>query len=120
MAEYRYTEADRKSQLNALAVALSELIPRVRENTEFASKAKSYEDALAVARSLLSDGFNQDQLSQLGRAVPDLYFRHKEWTPPLEKSSDGAWKEPEWFVRLEEKLAPALAAAELLTTVGYY
>ena len=120
MAEYRYTPEDRRKQLEALASALGELIPVVAELPEFSPRVGEYEAALRMTERLLRAGFTQEQASALSDAVPDLYFRHKEWCPPLIRTSSGEWREPEWFVRLESRLQPALRAAAALRVVGYY
>jgi len=100
--------------------ALSELIPVVANNPFHAQRSDEYRNVLNRAELLLLQGFNQDELSYLSRSVPDLYFRHKEWTPPMERDSAGNWCEPTWFSDLEKKLLPVLDAAEALRTVGYY
>ena len=100
--------------------ALSELIPMVVNNPSHVQRSDEYVDALEKAKLLLLQGFDQDELSDLSRSVPDLYFRHKEWTPPMERDSAGNWCEPTWFSDLEKKLLPVLDAAKVLRTVGYY
>ena len=120
MNEYRYTAEDRQAQLQSLASALRNLIELLPSIPEFSSRVEEYEAALQNCEALLRNGFVQDQLSELGRSVPDLFFRHKEWTPPLEQVQTGEWREPRWFVLLEEKLKPLLVAANILHVVGYY
>jgi len=117
---YFYTAEDRNNQLINLANTLRELIPVVTAFPEFSSKVKCYELALGEAEILLNSSFSQEQLSALGRSVPDLFFRHKEWFPPLVEVSPGNWQEEEWFKALDAKLLPALSAARLLCEVGYY
>lgn len=120
MTEYRYTTADRKVQLEDLSAALRALIPVVASLPEFRFRAADYEVALQTCEALLRDGFTQQQLSALGRSVPDVFFRHKEWCPPAEQTADGAWREPAWFTQLEARLQPVLKAAEALYCLGYY
>ena len=115
-----YTQSERVTQLMTLIDALSELIPVVANNPFHAQRLGEYMDALEVAKLLLIQGFNQDELSDLSRSVPDLYLRHKEWTPPIEHDSAGNWCEPTWFSDLESKLQPVLDAAQVLRMVGFY
>lgn len=120
MSEHHYSVAEREAQLKDLIAALPPLIEHVHASQKFAALAPQYEAALALARSLLANGFTQEQLSQLGRSVPDAFHRHKEWEPPLVQQSDGSWAEANWFAQLESVLQPALRAAGFLCIVGYY
>jgi hypothetical protein len=119
MGEYRYTEEDRLMQLQKLVTTLECLISYLMLKQLFLDKLDSYESALQEAKSLLENGFTQKQLSTLGRSVPDLFSRHKEWIPPLENEGDFS-TEAKWFLELEEQLKPALSAAGVLGIVGYY
>jgi hypothetical protein len=119
MSEYRYTEEDRLMQLQKLVTTLECLISYLNQKQLFLNKIDSYESALQEAKNLLENGFTQQKLSTLGRSVPDLFSRHKEWIPPLENEGDFS-KEAKWFLELEEQLNPALSAAGVLSIVGYY
>lgn len=119
MSEYRYTKEDRIGQLNALIPALENLITYLKDNELFLDNVHSYEDALDEAKRLLIEGFTQKELGTLERSVPDLFFRHKDWIPPLE--NEGDYTTPaKWFEELEKRLQPARAAAGILSIVGYY
>lgn len=118
MTEYRYTDNDRVEQLRTLERSLVELIPTAERLGLV--QAQQYMRALEQTRELLVNGFTQADLTVLARAVPDVFLRHKDWLPPLEKAPDGSWQEPAWFPELEEKLQPALSAAGMLSTVGFY
>ena len=120
LSEYRYTVRDREAQLRELIAALAPLIEHVRVKPQFALVAPKYEAALDVARALFSSGFTQEQLSTLGRSVPDIFDRHKEWIPPSVERKGGSWVEEKWFAELEAVLQPALRAAGILCIVGYY
>lgn len=117
-AEYRYNLEDRLGQLRDLELALISLIP-VAARLKL-RQASQYEIALEQTRELLGRAFTQEDLSQLARQVPDVWTRHKDWMPPLEKRPDGMWHEAPWYQELEDKLQPALGAAGFLSTVGYY
>ena len=119
-SERFYTRAERQRQLVDLINALTELIPEVERLIDFADNAEAYREARSIAKRLLREGFTQDDLSALSRAVPDLFSRHKDWIPPLESTGGGGWKEADWFVQLDGKLQPVLKAAFLLRTVGHY
>lgn len=120
MRECRYTVFDREAQLRELVAALPPLIEHVRGKPQFESVTPQYEAALDAARALLASGFTQEQLSALGRSVPDIFVRRKEWTPPLVQNQDGSWGEAGWFTELEAVLQPAIRAAGILCLVGYY
>lgn len=118
--EHRYTVAERTQQLHALVFALDELIPVLRALPEFSDRVAEYQAARERAVELTQVGFDQGDLSSLSRAVPDLFYRHKDWAPPLVELADGRWSEPKWFIELERKLQPVLEAAQKLQTLGYY
>ena len=107
-------------QLANLASALREVIPILASLPPVAHRYVEYRAALRECECLLQTGFTQEQLSALSDSVPDLFFRHKEWTPPLEQTPDGRWLEASWFARLDAKLQPVLRAAETLRQVGFY
>ncbi|UXZ95472.1 hypothetical protein K3169_24590 [Pseudomonas phytophila] len=119
MAEYRYTNADRLSQLKELESVLPELI-RVAGSTPAMTYVEDYRLALAKVVELQKEGFTQNQLSALGRAIPDVFNRHKEWIPPMHQTATGEWVEHEWWTLLDEKLQPVLSLARTLQTLGYY
>lgn len=120
MSEYRYTEEDRKNQLGKLIPALESLISHMKNERLFMDKISVYELALTEANRLLNEGFTQKELSELDRGVPDLFYRHKEWYPPLEDESNNLSKPAKWFEELEEYLQPAREAAGVLSIIGYY
>jgi hypothetical protein len=120
MEMHYYTQQERVKQLKTLIDALSELIPLIANDPLHVRRSDEYIDALERAKLLLSQGFCQEELSALSRSVPDLYFRHKDWQPPMERDSEGNWHETIWFADLEKKLLPALNAAQVLRTIGYY
>ena len=120
MSEYRYTERDRISQLRELAVALENLIGYLIHNNLFPNKVSEYEYALEQTNILLNHGFDQSQLSVLSRAVPDLFFRHKEWIPPFEDGSNDYSKPAQWFIDLEKYLQPVLKHSGIISIIGYY
>lgn len=107
-------------QLTALKEALSSFIPYLESSQRFEDKVSIYKTSLEVTIDLLENGFEQKQLSELGRNTPDLFHRHKEWIPPLEENDKGNWVEPEWFQELETYLQPVLKAARVLSIIGYY
>jgi hypothetical protein len=120
MSEHFYSGEERRGQLEELAEALEALIPLVIDLPAYAPRAPVYERALGEARRLVCAGFTQEELSSLARSVPDLFYRFKEWSPPVEEQQDGSWLEPEWFAALEPRLQRVLEAARRLSEVGYY
>jgi len=120
VTEYRYTLNYRAEQLRALEQSLVDLIPVVEDIPATMDLAPRYRYALEKVRALIDGVFDQEDLSQLSRVVPDAFHRHKDWMPPVELSEDGRWREPDWFKRLDAKLAPVLNIAEKLRILGYY
>jgi PAS domain-containing protein len=120
MAEHRYTREERIEQLHALERALVELIPVVEATPEAASFTGRYIDALESTKALLGRPFDQEDLSTLSRSIPDVFPRHKDWMPPLQRTEDGHWQEAEWFKRLDGKLLPVLDVAAKLRVIGFY
>ena len=120
MTEYRYTKDDRIVQLNELKKTLSDLIAYLENSERYKDKVSVYQAALDVTINLIEHGFDQEQLSELKRNIPDLFARHKEWIPPLEKNDAGNWIEPGWFQETESYLQAVLKAAGVLSIIGYY
>jgi hypothetical protein len=110
MTEHRYTTEERVAQLNRLAAALRELIAELRTVEPLTGNIADYETLLGRCEVLLKNGFAPEETTALGRAVPDLFYRHKEWEPPRTA----------WFERVEERLRPVLEAAARLSEIGYY
>jgi hypothetical protein len=120
VAEYRYTPNDRAEQLRALEQSLVDLIPVVEATPAKINLAPQYRYALEKVRALIDGFFDQEDLSHLSRVIPDAFHRHKDWMPPLELSEDGHWREPDWFTRLDSRLAPVLNIAAKLRVIGFY
>lgn len=118
--EHRYTAAERRRHLERLASFLPDLIKVCASQPDLVHLVSEYRSALEQAQELLVNGFTQEQLSRLGRSVPDAFQRHKDWMPPLEQNGNGSWREPEWFAVLEKRLQPTLRAAKTLCELGYY
>ncbi len=118
--EHLYGAGERRAQLEELTAALEALVALLRDTPGLEPAASGYEAALEEARRLSSREPDRESLSALGRSVPDLFYRFKEWEPPAERGPDGAWREPEWFAALEPKLQRALEAARKLSQLGYY
>lgn len=117
---YFYTVEDRRQQLHQLVDRLLRLIPLLEPYSELSDKQSVYRSAQNRALELLEHGFSQEELTALGRSIPDLFYRHREWEPPAEQMPDGSWKNADWFSRIEERLQPVLKAAEQLASIGYY
>ena len=120
MVEYRYTADDRITQLTVLAAALRQAIPAVASHSPVAHRGAEFKAALAQCERLLQSGFTQEELYALSRAVPELFRRHKDWLPPMERAPNGQLFEAPWFAELDAKLQPVVQAAEALRQVGYY
>ena len=100
--------------------SLDDLIPVIEANPLIADKSSIYVAARNEVTRLLEKKFTSFELSDLAFSVPDLFDRHKEWTPPLIQTKDGNWIEPDWFAELDNKLTAAIKAAQELRVVGYY
>jgi hypothetical protein len=120
LMERHFTREDKIKQLKDLESSLKLLIAHLKETGRFIEDVPVYEHALEVCRSYIENGFKQDQLNELGRHIPDLFSRHREWNPPTDERLSGEYgKTPaKWFIELEAVLQPTLKAAEMLPTIG--
>jgi len=111
---------ERIRQLNALASAVQALLPALDGVQVLRGSIPAFERCLAETTRLLEHGFVQDDLSSLSRAVPKLFWLHKEWTPQLERRADGSYVEPSWFNAVDRLHQEVQDAAEELRVVGRY
>jgi hypothetical protein len=116
---YFYTVEDRQQQLHQLVDCLPGLIPLLEPYPELSDKLAAYRSGQKRALELLEHGFSEEELTALGRSIPDLFYRHREWEPPAEQLPDGRWHDAPWFTEVEERLQPVLKAAEQLASIGY-
>lgn len=120
MQEYRFNQNDRRLQLQELVATLDDLIPLVAQYPELRHQQHLYENGKAQALQLLQREFSQQEVLALGKSIPDLFYRYREWEPPMEQRPDGSWQEPQWFAELEPRLQKVLSAADKLRSLGYY
>ena len=120
MPEHRFTHAERLDQLERLAAGLRALLAVLAAVPEQAGRVEEFRALLARCEGLRQEGFGAEALAELGRSVPDLWVRHKEWEPPVERDGAGRLRVTAEFVRLDEALQPVLRAAEELRTLGWY
>jgi hypothetical protein len=113
-------DSERVRQLKALAAALEAFLPTLEATSALAGSVSAYEQCLAETNRLLAGGFTQDDLSALSRAVPRLFWLHKEWTPHLEQGDNGGFSEPAWFKAADALHEAVQNAAEELRVVGRY
>lgn len=118
--EHLYTRAERIRQLRQLAGALDALIPLLEMAPKPPEQLVAYHAARERAYELTGREFRQEEITALGRSVPDLFYRYREWEPPAEQMPDGSWKEADWFAEIEARLQPVLKAAEALASIGCY
>jgi len=114
------SNSERIRQLNALASALRALLPALDSVEALRGSIPAFERSLVETTRLLEHGFVQDDLSTLSRAVPKLFWLHKEWTPQLERRPDGSYVEPSWFNVADGLHQAVQDAAEELRVVGRY
>lgn len=112
-----YSEQERREHLQALVDTIEKLLPELAVNHQFIRDVPAYTQALDRAEQLLNCGFVQSDLSELSRAVPRLFWLHKDWSPPLEGQPP---TEPKWFKRLEPLEGEVQSAAEKLRVIGEY
>lgn len=112
-----YSDEERREHLQTLVDAIEKLLPELEVNHQSMRDVPAYTQALDRTKQLLSCGFVQSELSELSRAVPRLFWLHKDWIPPLEGQPP---KEPTWFKRLEPLEGEVQRAAEKLRVVGEY
>lgn len=116
----KYGVAAKKKHLQEFSRSLEAFLSHVEAVPELQSSAPSYRECLVRADNLLANGFSQEQLSELSRSVPQLFWLHKEWVPPLELALDGRWVEPRWFREYAPKHQAVVEAAEQLRVLGEY
>ena len=114
------SNSERVRQLNVLASALRALLPVLDSVEALRGSIPGFERCLAETTRFLDHGFVQDDLSILSRAVPKLFWLHKEWTPHLERQPDGSYAEPSWFNAADGLHQAVQDAAEELRVVGRY
>jgi len=114
------SQAEMARALGELKSAIEAFLPVVRGTPELQHAVQAYEACVKEAERLLASGFCQEDLASLADAVPQLFWLHKEWIPPLEQTPDGTWREPEWFKRAEPLHRRVLEAAYQLHVLGEY
>lgn len=121
MATHYYSEKERAAHLQRLVEAIDALLPELQKSGKYLESIAGYDKARMIAKQLLVEGFDQSDLSALGRSVPRLFWLHKEWLPPLEPSeADRGLSESPWFQHLEPLESAVASAAEKLRVVGEY
>jgi hypothetical protein len=113
-------DGDRVRRLNDLKRAIEALLPIMSGIDVLRSSVAAYEACLAEVVRLIAEGSDQEQLSSLSRAIPRLFWLHKEWTPQLERTADGLFREPAWFAAADTLHQHVQDAAEELRIVGRY
>lgn len=111
---------ERVRQLRALGSAIQALLPALSGVETLRGSMPAYESCLAETKRLLDHCFTQDDLSALSRAVPRLFWLHKEWTPQLVQRADGSFAEPTWFDAADRLHQAVQDAAEALRIIGRY
>ncbi|WP_339080812.1 hypothetical protein [Pseudomonas sp. TMP9] len=116
-----FTNSEREGQILKLIAALEELTACLNKTGLYQAELIQYQTAIEQAQHLLSAGFSQAELGNLNRQVPNLFWLHREWSPPLEKNPDGpGFRESEWFKLLEPLEQNVVSAAAVLRQVGEY
>ncbi len=113
-------KSERIRQLNALKEAIEAFLPTLREVDGLRRSYPAYQACLAEVTRLLDQGFSQEELEVLSRGVPRLFWVHKEWTPQLERMTDGSYREPLWFETAERLHQRVQVCAEELRVIGRY
>ena len=120
MREHLYTVEERIFQLQSLRNALTSLVRHLEAVEDLPCQLVAYHAVLEKAAELLERGFTMEEITELGRSVPDLFYRYREWEPPAELLPDGTYHDAAWFKELEVRLQPALKAAGQLASIGCY
>lgn len=114
---FLYTESERRQHLMDFVNATESLLVELEQNDQFTDAIPAYRDVMDQAKQFLEIGFTQDDLSKLSRDVPKLFWLHRDWIPPIEKSGD-RFKEPDWFSKLEPFERQVTDAAFQLRVTG--
>ena len=121
MSLHYYSEKERAQHLQDLVSAIEAFLPELQQSGQYLEALAAYQQSCAEAKQLLFRGFVQEDLSNLSRNVPQLFWLHKEWSPPAEwLSPAGKSCDAHWFTRLEPLEVAIIAAAEKLRIVGEY
>lgn len=122
MALHYFSKLERRQHLQELIDALTAFLPELERSGHYLEQLPDYRKALAEARQFLEQGFSQEDLNELSRRIPQLFWLHKEWVPPLEPSSlhGAAFVEPEWYKRLEPFESRVREFATRLRFTGEY
>lgn len=115
-----YDLDDRVTQIQELLLALDELIRVVEDTDEVRLWGETYREARERAARLLVAGVSQESAIALGKSVPDMFYRHREWEPPFEALDDGTRREAAWYARVAPHLERVLAIAGRLRILGDY
>ena len=116
MAAQTYTYEERIQQLAQIQPALEALILHLHRTGQFRDKARIYQRALREAQRLEVNPFEESEILKLGRGIPDLFQRSKDWREPLNVDEYGKWTPADWFIELEGYLQPVLTIAKKLRT----
>jgi hypothetical protein len=119
MNEVRYSIRDRITQLSELAEALAELLPILQSTPELAEHTERFGGYLERSRELLQFP-GEDEIQEFGRSIDDIFYRHREWEPPMLKLPDGTREIVLWYAHVDRPLGRVMQAAERLTQLGYY
>ena len=121
MSLHYYSEKEQARHLQGLVNAIEAFVPELQQSGHHLETLVAYQRSCAEAKQLLLQGFVQEDLSNLSRSVPQLFWLHKEWSPPVEwLALAGESRDAHWFKRLEPLEAAVTAAAEKLRVVGEY
>ena len=121
MSLHYYSEQDRARHLQDLVDAIEAFLPELMQSRQYFETVMAYQRSCAEAKQLLLLGFVQEDLSNLSRSVPKLFWLHKEWSPPTEwLAPAGDSRDAHWFKRLEPLEAAVTAAAENLRVLGEF
>ena len=114
----QYSHAVRVKQLHQLRQALVDFISVIDKTHELSEWRSAYEQSLVEVDKLIEGDFDQAALSALSRAIPKLFWVHKEWIPPLTLTPDGRWEEPLWFKEANSKHQEVTDLAFAFRVVG--
>jgi hypothetical protein len=110
----------RLQQLAALEVAIDALVEGLKRTGCYVEAIPELEECRQASVTLRQNGFEQRQLNELSRAVPRLFWLHKEWMPPLVEMAPDHREEPVWFKELAPLEQRLQELAYGLRVVGEY
>lgn len=118
LSEHVYSHEEKQSHLREFIDSLQAVLEDAALNLYDPKFTANHTHCLARARELINSNFTQSDLSDLSRSFDLALWTHKDWEPPLERASDGVWREPAWYPAFEKLYERVAKATQRLKETG--